>query len=275
MSAPLFKLSHFEALNSYRISLQQALPTIERVKADLGLISNQAFMRLHQPSLDNALMQARAQLQNWPQILEWPSLIFYQQSDLIADIKGFNAEYSRVLSTMSATERRGFLSSLDFSRAPFELNGRLKVLRPGAGYPFAQETKQQLFNLWHQYDGAAFTCSNLYQNSSLILPRLINFMEAAIDAYASANNVDPLSNDPRIVTVKALIQTTENDLARLAEATRDFSEGYSNLASFLAGALNELVDLFTSITIERFYAMVESVVIRLEFAEKLISHTRQ
>lgn len=275
MSAPFFKLGHFEALNAYRITLQEALPTTEQVKADLGLTSNQAFIRLYQPSLDNALMQVRAQLQNWPTILEWPSLIFYQQSDLVADIKRFGTEYSRVLRTMSATERNGFLSSLDFSRAPFELNGRLKVLRPDAGYPFAQQTKQQLFNLWYQYDGAAFTCSNLYQNSSLILPRLVTFLQAAIEAYASTNNIDPLGNDPRIVTVRTVIKKTESDLASLAEATRDFAEGYSNLTSFLTGSLSEFVNLFTSITIERFRDMVESAMIRLELAEELISHTRQ
>jgi hypothetical protein len=274
MSAPFFKLDHFEALNAYRITLQQLLPTTEQVKADFGLTSNQAFIRLHQPSLDNTLIQVRAQLQNWPKVLEWPSLIFYQQSDLIGDIKRFGIEYSRVLNTMSVTERNGFLSSLDFSRAPFELDGRLKVLSVGPGYPFAQQTKQQLFNLWYEYDGAAFTCSNLYQNSSLILPRLITFLQAAIEAYASTNNIDPLGNDPRIVTVRTVIKKTESELASLAEATRDFAEGYSSLAGFLTGSMSEFVNLFTSITIEQFHDRVESAMIRLELAEELISHTR-
>lgn len=275
MSTPYFKLSHFETISNYRLTLRQAQQLTEHAKTDLGLTSNQVFIQLHQPSLDNTFRQAKGQLKHWPELFDWPNRIFYQQVDLVADIRRFAAEYSRVIDGMNSVEREGFLASLDFSRAPFELSGRLKVLSPGAGYPFAQQTKQHLFNLWHQYDGAAFTCSNLYQNSSLVLPRLITFLQAAIDAYARANNVDPLGNDPRIVTVRVLIQKIESDAERLAEATRDLSEGYSSLASFLMGALNEFVNLFTSITIVQFRNMIESAMIRLELAEELIGHTRQ
>lgn len=275
MPKPYFKLSHFEAISNYRMTLRQAQQLTEHAKTDLGLTSNQAFIRLHQPSLDNTFRQAEGQLKHWPALFDWPNRIFYQQVDLVADIRRFAAEYSRVIDGMNLVEREGFLASLDFSRPPFGLSGRLKVLSPGAGYPFAQQTKQHLFNLWHEYDGASFTCNNLYQDSSPILPRLINFLQAAIVACASANNVDPLGNDPRIVTVRALIQKIESDVARLAEATRDLSEGYSSLASFLMGSLNEFVNLSTSITIVRFHNMVESAMIRLELAEELIEHTQQ
>jgi hypothetical protein len=275
MSKAYFKSSHFQVISNYRNTLAQLSEMTDRVKADLGLTANEAFIRLHQPSIDNVFLQARGQLQHWPELFEWPNRGFYQQMDLVADIRRFDAEYSRVLGGMSRVEREGFLSSLDFSRAPYELNGVLKVLSPAAGFPFAQQTKQHLFNLWHQYDGAAFTCSNLYQDSSLILPRLIDFMDAAINAYASANGIDPLSNDHRIVAVRALMQTTRAELGALAETTRDLSEGYSNLASLLSGALGEFANLYTSATIEEFQAMVESAMIRLELAEELIGHTRQ
>lgn len=275
MSKAYFKLSHFQVISNYRNTLAQLSEMTDRVKADLGLTANESFIRLHQPSLDNVFLQARGQLQHWPELFEWPNRIFYQQMDLVADIRRFDAEFSRILGGMNRAEREGFLSSLDFSRAPYELNGLLKVLSPAAGFPFAQQTKQHLFNLWHQYDGAAFTCSNLYQDSSLILPRLIDFMDAAINAYASANSIDPLSNDHRIVAVRALRQTIRAEIGGLAETTRDLSEGYSSLASFLMGSLNEFVNLSTSITIVRFHNMVESAMIRLELAEELIEHTQQ
>lgn len=275
MPKPFFTLDNFEALNRYRITLQQARETTDRVKRELGLNDNQAFIRLHQPSLDNAFLQVRSQLQNWPELFEWPNRIFYQQSDLVGDIKRFDADYSRVMEGMTAAEREGFLSELDFSRAPFELNGRLKVLSVGAGLPFAQQMKQHVINLSTQYNSASFTCSDLYQNSSLILPRLINFMQMAVETYARESNVDPLGNDARIAVVKALIEKTKDDQRQLTDASMELSEGYSSLARLVSGALDEFKELFTSIRMQRFHEMVESALSRLELAEGLTGHTRQ
>ena len=198
--------------------------------------------------------------------------IFYQQSDLVGDIRRLDAEYSRVLDGMNTAERGGFLSALDFSRAPFELNGRMKVLSVGPGFSFAQQVKQHVLNLNNQYNSAAFTCSNVYQNSSLILPRLINFMQVAIETYAKERNVDPLSNDAGIVTVRALIEQMKDEQRLLADASRDLSEGYSNLERLVSGALDEFKDLFTSINLQRFHEMIESALVRLELAEELIEH---
>ncbi|WP_285351810.1 hypothetical protein [Pseudomonas sp. ME-P-057] len=274
MSTPFFKLTHFEVINDYRIMLNQASDMTERVKADLDLASDRAFIQLHQPSLDDTFLQVNEQLRNWPELFDWPHRIFYQQSDLITDIRLFDAEYSRVIDQLTATERKGLVSELDFSQSPFELNGRMKVMSPGAGYSFAQQTKQLIYNLWYQYDGASFACRNLYQRASSILPRLINFMQAAISAYARAKNIDPLSDDSRILTVRTLIQKTERDLEKLTAARKDLSEGYSNLADFLSGALSEFVNLFPSVTIEGFHHVIESAMIRLELAEALTRHTR-
>lgn len=274
MSIPFFKLTHFEVINGYRMMLDQALDMTERVKADLGLASDQAFIQLHQPSLDDTFLQVNEQLRNWPELFDWPHRIFYQQSDLITDIRLFDSEYSRFIDQLNATERKGLVSALDFSQSPFELNGRMKVMSPGAGYSFAQQTKQLIYNLWYQYDGASFACRNLYQRASSILPRLINFMQAAISAYARAKNIDPLSDDSRILTVRTLIQKTERDLEKLTAARKALSEGYSNLADFLSGALSEFVDLFPSVTIEGFHHVIESAMIRLEQAEDLTRHTQ-
>ncbi len=275
MSTPFFALTNFEALNRYRITLQLAKETTDRVKQELGLTSNQAFVQLHQPSLDMTLIQVRGRLQSWPELFEWPNRIFYQQSDLVGDIRRLDAEYSRVLDGMNTAERGGFLSALDFSRAPFELNGRMKVLSVGPGFSFAQQVKQHVLNLNNQYNSAAFTCSNVYQNSSLILPRLINFMQVAIETYAKERNVDPLGNDARIVTVRALIEQMKDEQRLLADASRDLSEGYSNLERLVSGALDEFKDLFTSITLQRFHEMIESALVRLELAEELIEQTRR
>lgn len=275
MSAPLFKLAHFESLNRYRITLQQAHESTERIKADLGLASNPAFIRLHQPALEHMRIQIQGQLQNWPEMLEWPYRIFYEQSDLVGDIQRFSSEYSRVIRSMTRSERKGLLSTLDFAAKPFELNGRLKLLNPGAGYPFALQMKQQVFDLWMKYDRAAFTAKDLYARSSMILPRLVDFIQGAITAYAKANTLDPLGNDAGIVGLRAMIEESKRQRVELADATTDLSEGYASLASFLSGSLSEFTNLFTSVSIERFEEMIESAMYRLELAEKLISHTRR
>lgn len=275
MSAPLFKWAHFDALNRYRITLHQAFETTERIKADLGLASDQAFIRLHQPALEHMHIQVQAQLRYWPEILEWPYRIFYEQSDLVADLERFSSDYFRVVDALTRSERKKLLSTLDLSQPPFELNGRLKILSPTAGYPFAMQVKQQIFDLWIKYDRAAFTAKDLYSRSSLVLPRLVDFMQGAINAYAKNRKLDPMGSDGRIVGVRAMINDMKNLHAQIADATRDLGEGYANLASFLSGSLSDFKDLFTSISIERFGEMIESAMPRLELAEKLISHTRQ
>lgn len=275
MPVPFFTLTNFEALNRYRITLQQAQGTIDRMKQELNLTSNKRFCQLHQPSLDNAFIEVSNQLRNWPELFEWPNRIFYQQSDLVIDIRLLDAEYSRVINGMTWAERGGFLSGLDFSRAPFELNGRFKVLSVRAGLPFAQQLKQHVLNLTTQYNTASFTCSDVYQKSSLILPRFLNVMEAAIETYARESSVNPLGNDARIVAVRTSIEEMRNDQRRMADASRELSEGYSNLARLVSGALDEFKDLLTSITLQRFHEMVESALVRLELAEELTGHVRQ
>lgn len=275
MSTPFFKPDNFEALNRYRMTLQEAKQTTDRVKEELALTSNQAFIQLHQPSLDNAFIQVRGQLQNWPELFEWPNRIFYEQSDLVGDIKRFDAEYSRIMDEMTREERAGFLSALDFSRAPYELNGRLKILSVGPGFPFGLQLKQHVINLANQYRIASVTCNNVYQNSSLILPRLMDFMQVAIDTYARENTVDPLGSDAKIAMVMTLMEQMKEDGKLLADASRDLSEGYVNLERLVSGAVDEFIDLFTSITLQRFHDKIESALVRLELAEELTEHTRQ
>ena len=55
----------------------------------------------------------------------------------------------------------------------------------------------------------------------------------------------------------------------------DISEGYTNLERLVSGAVDEFIDLLTSMTLQRFHDMIESALVRLELAEELTEHTRQ
>ena len=55
----------------------------------------------------------------------------------------------------------------------------------------------------------------------------------------------------------------------------DISEGYISMERLVSGAVDEFIDLFASMTLQRFHDMTESALIRLELAEELTEHTRQ
>lgn len=274
MSTLRFKRTNFDVLNRYRITLHQASELTERVKADLGLNADPAFIRLYQPGLENTLRMVKAQLKYWPDILERPYHIFYQQSDLLADIQRFDDELSRVVSTMDRAWPEPLLSTLDFAVKPFELNGRLKVLRSAAGYPFAVQVKQHVLDLWLQYDRAFFTTNDLYARAPFSLPRLLDFLEGAVDAYVTGKNLGRRRNDPKVVAVVAIIDKIRRDHAEVMDILRNLNEGYADLASFMSGALSEFKDLFASISIERFQEMIEGAMPRFEIAEEWIDHTK-
>lgn len=265
-----FPLSHYDVLSRYRLTLQQAVETTERIKSDFGLRSNAAFMQLHEPSLEHIFIQARGQLANWPDLLQWPYKVFYQQSDLAVDIMRSHSSLNAVIATMPLSERKGFLSTLDFARAPFELNGQLKILKPTLGLPFARQVKQCVEQLWLEYDRGAFTLKDLYPRASVVIPRLIDFMQGAINAYAAANNLDPTGTDRKLVAVRLMIDNMKADHLKLADAVRDLSEGYSQLAYLLSGSAGQLTDLFTTITIQQFQQKLESASTYLELAEAAV-----
>jgi hypothetical protein len=275
MSQQPFRLSHYETFDRYRRVLQGAKQTVEQVKTALGLTAHHTFIKLHQPALNGLFIQIRAELEYWPDELLWGFPVFYHQSVLAADIHCFCEDYSRVSSQLTADAQAGALSALDFSLAPFALKGRLKVLNAGTGYRFASQLKQRVFNLYAHYDQAAFKTNALYLRSSNLLPRLIDFMEGAIKAYADIHRLDPLGADRKILAVRATIETLSATDKSYSHATMAVSEGYSNMSHALAGATDVFKTLFQTTTVRQFMRMSESVRIRFEQAEKLIQHTQQ
>lgn len=273
MYSKSFPLAHYDALNRYRLTLQNAEEMTKGIKADLGLKSDPVFIRLHQPSLDHTFIQVKGQLANWADLLNWPYRIFYQQSDLVADIKRLNSDLNAVVAAMRPNERRGFLSTFDFSQPPFALAGQLKLFTPTLGLPFAQKVKQTVEQLWQEYDRAAFNLDDLDLRVSLVLPPLIRFMQAAIKAYAAANNLDAEGNDRRIVAVRLMINTMDADSIKLAYAIRQLSAGYAELAFLLSESARQFTNIFTSTTLQQFQEKLKAAVVCLETAEAKLRPT--
>lgn len=270
MTGSLFSTADYEALGRYRSLLQQLPMQMSAVTNDLALQSDPQFMRLHQAALDNTLLQASAQLQNWPAQLDWPNGVFYRLIDIDKDIQLFTGQLIPAVDSMNRQQRQQPLATLDLDKLPFMLNGRLKLLSVRPALAFAKDIKQHLDTTWLDLDRTAFALEALHTQTYIVIARIIDFLGGAIDSYARRKNLQPAHPDAMITAIRNMIEKLRVDDRATTAAAMKLSEDYARLESLMEGAIRTLVNLPSTITINTFKDNMEMLSPSLTEAKALL-----
>lgn len=267
MQDVLITFQHIEALRRYHATLTDLPQTTRWLIERLGIGADPQFVQIYQPALEQTLQLASHRVAQWPDLYALYPRAFHEQQRLNADIRTFHADFEAVLASLPIEQRRDYLSKLDLRQLPFALEGKLLALSPGPAWPFAQQMKNAVAQIYSAFWSGANVINRLHENNREILPRITDFLNGAKQTYVGKHKLDPERGDVHTAFIDAeLIQITEQQ-RDLIHATEQLSEGFTRLVKMQSQALDEFSALFSTIRSAEFQLMVELALPLLAEAE--------
>lgn len=268
MQDALISSRHFDTLNHYHATLVQLPQQAHLIIKRLSIDTDPRFLTVYQPALNQTLWLASNRLAQWQDLSVIYPNAFHEQQRVNADIRQFNAIFEATLASMSAAQRRDYLSNLDLRQLPFLMEGKLKVLTVGPAWPFAQQMKAMVSQSFMAFHTGAGIINQLHQNNREILPRFMDFLRGALETYLRPNKHGQNGGDANTAAVNEEISQMAQQLQTLTQATEQLSEGFSRLVNVQSIALSEFSTLLSTISIADFQLMVELAIPSLNEAEQ-------
>lgn len=267
-------LPFLKVLANYRLFLKNLPEQVNSIKTELNMLSDKEFKQRVEPSLVYVLPVAKNKSDSWS--IEFNQMLHghYNLCGLIADLIFFAHQLAGATALMTKPQRSNSLSTLNLQQPPFSLAG-LAFLHASSPVILLQQIKLHIHDAWKKCFDSAFHSSTLSDGVSLVIPRIINFMDASIDIYAARCNInlDLTITDSALDIVIKTADKTRNDYTDTLIAASDLYAYLSNIHALLDEPDRLIARVFQSSTInelnEAMKGMVPSLNVLKEHLQKL------